>query len=59
MTDGTAVISPRHFDIEAEGTRYSKEFTAFLKECMETILMASRSLDLFYHINGDTFEKNV
>lgn len=49
MTDGTAVISPRHFDIEAEGTRYSKEFTAFLKECMETILMASRSLDLFYH----------
>lgn len=29
----------------------------FKKECMETIPTTSRSLDHYYHINGDTFEK--
>ena len=43
--------------LKVEGTRYSKEFAAFFKECMETIPTTSRSLDRYYHINGDTFEK--
>lgn len=43
--------SSRYFfdthNLKAEGTRYSKEFAAFLKECMETIPTTSRSFDRY------------
>ena len=44
-------------DLKADGVRYSKEFASFLKKCMETKPTTSRSLENYYHINGDTFEK--
>ena len=43
--------------LKADRTRYSKEFTAFFKKCMETKPITSRSLENYYLINGDTFKK--
>ena len=43
--------------VTEKGTRYSKEFAAFLKRRMETSPVTCRTLEGFYHIDGHTFER--
>ena len=49
-------ISP-DLDIASKGSRYSKEFAAFLKEMYETSPVTCRTLEDFYNINAKTFDK--
>lgn len=46
-----------NLEIVCKGTRYSKEFGAFLKETYGDIPVTCRTLETFYHINAHTFEK--
>lgn len=48
---------PFNLDVVCKGTRYSKEFGAFFKKCMETSPVTCRTLEEYYHINAHTFEK--
>ena len=54
---GKSFCIPIDLDVVAKGTRYSKEFGAFLKKRMETSPVTCRTLEEFYHIDAHTFEK--
>ena len=54
---GKSFSIPIDLDIVAKGTRYSREFGAFLKRRMETSPVTCHTLEEFYHIDGHTFEK--
>ncbi len=57
LRTGKSFSIPIDLDVVAKGTRYSKEFGAFLKKRMETSPVTCRTLEEFYHIDGHTFEK--
>ena len=57
LRTGKSFSIPIDLDIVAKGTRYSKEFGAFLKKRMETSPVTCRTLEEFYHIDVHTFEK--
>ena len=54
---GKSFSLPINIDIVAKGTRYSKDFGAFLKETYEISPVTCRTLEEYYHIDGHTFEK--
>lgn len=54
---GKSFSIPIDLDIAAKGTRYSREFGAFLKETYGDIPGDLPTLEDFYHINGHTYEK--
>jgi hypothetical protein len=41
----------------AHGTRYQKNFAFFLKRAMNTCPVTARSLERFYDLNADIFER--
>ena len=55
---GKSLSLPIKHDSVAKGTRYSKEFEAFLKETSGgRPRVTCRTLKEYYHIDGHTFEK--